>query len=87
MKFKCFTSEVKFSCKFECISKYKTKLGKVRKPFLGLIKLYPDIPSLERCRGSVVRALASGAEGRRFEITFQPLTGKLSLSTQQQMGT
>ena len=41
----------------------------------------------ERRRGAVVRALASGAEGRRFEITFQPLTGKLSLSTQQQMGT
>ena len=40
-------------------------------------------PTRESRRGPVVRALASGAEGRRFEICFRPWTGKLSLFTQQ----
>ena len=42
---------------------------------------------IERPLGVVVRALACGAEGPRIEITFNQVSGKLSLFTQQQMGT
>ena len=41
----------------------------------------------ERRRGRVVRALGCGAEGRRFESRSGQKTKKLSLSTQQRMGT
>ena len=43
--------------------------------------------SHERRRGRVVRALGCGAEGHRFESRSGQKTGKLSLSTQQRMGT
>ena len=42
---------------------------------------------LERHRGLVVRALAYGAEGPQIEITFDWVSGKLSLFTQQLMVT
>ena len=35
----------------------------------------------------MVRALTCGAEGPRIEITFDQVSGKLSLFTLQQMGT
>ena len=41
----------------------------------------------ERHRGRVVRALGCGAEGCRFESRLGQKTGKLTLSTQQRMGT
>ena len=43
--------------------------------------------TLERRRGRVVRALGCGAEDRRFESRSGQKTGKLSLSTQQWIGT
>ena len=41
----------------------------------------------ERPRGRVVRAFGCGAKGRRFESRSGHKTGKLSLSSQQWMGT
>ena len=42
---------------------------------------------LEKPRFVVVTAFAYGAEGSLIEITFDQVSGKLSLFTQQQMGT
>ena len=41
----------------------------------------------ERRHGRAVRAFGCGAEGRRFQSHSGQKTGKLSLSTQQRMGT
>jgi hypothetical protein len=43
MQFKCFIYEREIWYKFECISKNKAKLGKVRNAFLKLIMLYQPI--------------------------------------------
>ena len=57
---------------------------------ISLLKIYSVIKganSKERRRGRVVRAIACDAECRRFESRSGQKTGKLSLSTQQRMGT
>ena len=46
-----------------------------------------NICSYDRHRSLVVRALACGAEGPRIKITFDRVSEKLYLFTQQQMGT
>ena len=47
--------------------------------------LFLSLSSLKH--GVMVRALACGAEDPPIEITFDQMSGKLSLFTQQQMGT
>ena len=57
-------------------------------PFwLGLTVSGPSpLKKSERRRGWLTRVLGCGVDGRRFESRLGQKTGKLSLSTQQQMG-
>ena len=69
----------------QCILRLVVKFVRLNLIKSRLLTYFLKFP--ERRRGRVVRAPGCGAEGRRFESRSGQKTGKLSLSTQQQMGT